>query len=361
MLLDHTGTEYRGGRVVLSKDWLFRRERGAVWWEPDTEDRKHFVIRALVRLPIAGELSHEIAVWQGNFFDLAKALKFWRALQDGTLTPRQWDAPTPSWFPGLNVPGIVYQFATIDTYMSTGTTTWSPKVGVSAIDYLAVAGGGGGGTGGGGGGQVKTDTNFATSAPATVTVGAGGTTFGGTGGSSVFSTITALGGGYGGAGSAGAGQSGTGGGGGGSFNSGNGGTGSGGGNGGTGNANTGGGGGGGGASGTNGTNGAGAGTNFGGNGGNGTASSISGSSVTYAGGGGGGTVPGGGSGGTGGGGAGGNVGGTAGSANTGGGGGGVISSGPGAGGSGIVIVSYTLMATILVKSTNQSIKRAAYW
>lgn len=223
-----------------------------------------------------------------------------------------------------------------------------------SVEYLVVAGGGSGGTAGGGGGAgglLTGSTNVFVATSYTVTVGGGGAgggiAWGGSGNpgsNSVFSSITALGGGYGGHGGGGNGGSGGGG------AQGNGGSGT------AGQGNAGGngnptnssypGGGGGGAS----TVGVNASGRDGGAGGNGSSSSITGSSVTYAGGGGGGTRGnnGGsaGAGGSGGGGAGGATGGgTSGTTNTGSGGGGSggENSGQpvGAGGSGIVIIRYT--------------------
>lgn len=222
-------------------------------------------------------------------------------------------------------------------------------------DYLVVAGGGGGGYGGGGagglrctvtatggGGSLESPLALSAGNNYTVTIGAGGTTSGGTGtkgGNSVFATITSEGGGL--AKYAGGGNGGSGGGTGGGSPA----------TGGTGTANQGynggsavepdyGGGGGAGQAGTNGNS-----TNKGGKGGNGVATSISGSSVTYGGGGGGGSSTTGGAAGTGGGGAGTVTGAAgAGTANTGGGGGGSYGSAADnrGGGSGIVIVRYAV-------------------
>ncbi len=260
---------------------------------------------------------------------------------------------------------------TIHTFTSSGTFT--PN-GSGTVEYLVVGGGGGGGGaggvgygrgGGGGAGGFRTGSGFAVTAQAySITVGAGGNGSTGTGGnstqggSSVFSTITSTGGGYGTdvMSAIPPGTGGSGGGAGGGNNTAND-------NGAAGNTpptspsqgNNGGNstinnnrvaGGGGGASAVGG--------NFSGyvagSGGAGTASSISGASVTYAGGGGGGggdalgqTA---GSGGAGGGGAGsGTTNGTAGTANTGGGGGGSgynasVNTSGGNGGSGIVIIRY---------------------
>jgi len=233
-----------------------------------------------------------------------------------------------------------------------------------AVEYLVVAGGGGGGqnsgAGGGAGGVLQGIDPVPNGQTVLVTVGAGGA--GGNGGSgngvaggnSVFGSVAAIGGGYGGYNALSGGSGGSGGGGGagsaavagqtipygqGTANQGNaGGLGLGGGSGGQA--------GGGGGAGTIGRN---APTqNYAGYGGDGVSSAISGTTTTYAGGGGGGTypntsVPG--AGGVGGGGAGASVASAAGTNGTngkgGGGGGGAGGSGiGGTGGSGVVIVSY---------------------
>lgn len=245
----------------------------------------------------------------------------------------------------------------IHTFTSNGTFT---VTGNGTVDALVVAGGGGGAAGGGGGGGYQYQSSFAVTEQAySITVGAGGTKGDGYAGSvvptagsnSVFSTITATGGGKGGTNFADViTNGGNGGSGGGGAYSGagatTGGTGSQGNNGGT-NGSQGapfpaGGGGGAGAVGQNAPD-----TTHGGAGGAGTANSISGTSVTYAGGGGGGVYGAGtgGAGGVGGGGTGGTSAGngTNGTANTGGGGGGTGNGGGlqgGDGGSGIVIIRY---------------------
>jgi len=98
--------------------------------------------------------------------------------------------------------------AGLDTFTSTGTTTWTAPTGVTSVEYLVVAGGGGGGHnvgGGGGAGGYRTGTLSVTpSSSYTVTVGAGGAGAtdwdhpGYSGGDSVFSSITSDGGGGGG-------------------------------------------------------------------------------------------------------------------------------------------------------------------
>lgn len=231
----------------------------------------------------------------------------------------------------------------------------------STVEYLVVAGGGGGAAddgGGGGAGGFLTGSGFSVSAgsPITVTIGAGGagaTNPGGSdtafaGSNSVFSSITATGGGAGHRGDAAPSKSNGGSGGGGGYSGGIGGTGVAGPprqgyNGGNASYTEAGGGGGAGAAGTNGSQGVSA-----GNGGDGLQSSISGSATFYAGGGGGGgRVSGGGSGGNGGGGRGQRIGQsvTAGTANTGGGGGGAGDVGSpkdaANGGSGVVIIRYS--------------------
>ena len=225
-----------------------------------------------------------------------------------------------------------------------------------SVDYLVVAGGAGGSygdgySGGGGAGGLLTGTGLAVSGATTynITVGSGGASSSYptyyTGGNSVFSSITAIGGGPSPHNNGGVGDIPTGGSGGGGGYAQAGGAGPrtvGQGNLGGGGANgakaSGGGGGGAGAAGAAAVAATGAGA-----GGSGTASSYSGSSVTYAGGGGGGSNGTAGAGGSGGGGAGAVSGATAtaGSANTGGGGGGRGSGGaPNTGGSGIVIIRY---------------------
>ncbi|NTW31314.1 MAG: hypothetical protein HGB12_01545 [Bacteroidetes bacterium] len=93
---------------------------------------------------------------------------------------------------------------TINKFTVVGSTTWAVPCGVSAVEYLVVAGGGGGGStygGGGGAGGLLTSTNFAVTGTINVTVGNGGAAQT-NGGNSVFSTITAIGGGHSGIGSA---------------------------------------------------------------------------------------------------------------------------------------------------------------
>jgi hypothetical protein len=95
---------------------------------------------------------------------------------------------------------------------TSGTSTWTCPAGVTQIELLVVAGGGGGGGtqetpaggGGGAGGLIYRPSLSVTPGTSyTVTVGAGGTggigrAVGGSGGNSVFDTITAIGGGGGG-------------------------------------------------------------------------------------------------------------------------------------------------------------------
>lgn len=267
---------------------------------------------------------------------------------------------------------------TIHTFTTTGTSTFTPPAGISAVEVLVVGGGGGGATlgGGGGGGGVVYHSSKSISGATSVYVGDGGTigalsARAGNGGYSLFSDIVAVGGG-GGASQNYAGNGADGGSGGGTMpgtggastqtNSGGGlGYGNAGGSGVPAAASSGGGGGGASATGTAGL----AGPNRGGAGGAGRAFAISGATTTYAGGGGGGAQSG--TGGTGGAGGGGNGSGS--SANGGSGtnglGGGGGSTGyaggygtPGIGGSGVVIVRYipatSAYETNLVQSENSS-------
>lgn len=103
---------------------------------------------------------------------------------------------------------------TVDTYTGSGTTTFTVPVRTTSVTYLVVAGGGSGGAGGsnggggsGGAGGMRTGTLAVTpGASLQVVVGAGGATNANTKGikgeNSVFGTITSIGGGYGGWGSA---------------------------------------------------------------------------------------------------------------------------------------------------------------
>ncbi|MCX6812715.1 MAG: DUF2341 domain-containing protein [Candidatus Berkelbacteria bacterium] len=87
---------------------------------------------------------------------------------------------------------------TIHTFSAGGTFT--PPTGLTSVAALVVAGGGSGGNGragGGGAGGLISNSSFAVSTQAyTITVGDGGTS-GNNGGNSVFSSLTAIGGGKG--------------------------------------------------------------------------------------------------------------------------------------------------------------------
>ena len=252
---------------------------------------------------------------------------------------------------------VVSQSTTIGNYTTPSSAVASSDLG-SNVEYLVIGGGGGGSGkygGGGGAGAYRTATGFTVATQTyTITVGAGGAggvadNSGSNGGSSIFSTITSTGGGYGSRGAGGSTAGGSGGGGAVGANGGAAGTyGTAGGNGSTPSGGNYAGGGGGGAS-TAGANGPS--NTVAGNGGNGTSSSITGTSITRAGGGGGSTWTGGtvGLGGTGGGGLGGisntNENGTDGTVNTGSGGGSAsyasgVGVNGGAGGSGLVIIRY---------------------
>jgi parallel beta-helix repeat protein len=100
---------------------------------------------------------------------------------------------------------------TVDSYIGDGTTTWTVPAGVTSVEYMVIAGGGSGGNGGtgaagggGGAGGVRYGTLAVTpGAVLSIVVGLGGTIgsyHGNKGANSVFSSITSIGGGYGGAG-----------------------------------------------------------------------------------------------------------------------------------------------------------------
>jgi len=99
---------------------------------------------------------------------------------------------------------------TIVMWNTTTTSTWTPPTVVTNVSYLVVAGGGGGGSNGGGGGGAggfRNGTLTGLSGSQTVTVGNGGTAEG-SGGASVFATISSAGGGYGAGGAVGSGAAG---------------------------------------------------------------------------------------------------------------------------------------------------------
>lgn len=234
-----------------------------------------------------------------------------------------------------------------------GSGTFTPPAGVTEVEYLIVGGGGGGGGvngvffsgsaggGGGGAGGILTDTGFTVTPLTTynIVVGAGGAggngaTRGANGQNSSFASVIAIGGGGGGAASDGSGLSGGSGGGGHNGGAGGNGTSGQGNNGGSGGSTRGGGGGGSSGDGAAGGDGSGA----GGVEGAGQASGITGSSVTYA------------AGGTGGAYGQGRSDGTAAASNTGNGGSGANGGAAffdgaytgGAGGSGLVVIRYTV-------------------
>ena len=100
----------------------------------------------------------------------------------------------------------ISQGATLDSYTTVNSYTWTAPAGVFNVEVLVVAGGGGGRSGGGGGGGVIYRPAFPVvpGTAYTVTVGAGGTagnsnTGGGSnGGNSQFGSLVAIGGGLGG-------------------------------------------------------------------------------------------------------------------------------------------------------------------
>jgi hypothetical protein len=87
----------------------------------------------------------------------------------------------------------------VNTYTGAGSVSWTPPAGVTSVQYLVVAGGGGGGGycgGGGGGGGVLASSGYSvSSSPYTITVGSGGAV--GTNGSNSSFAVTAIGGGHG--------------------------------------------------------------------------------------------------------------------------------------------------------------------
>ncbi len=114
-------------------------------------------------------------------------------------------AKNPDTTDTTTVPGYV-----ICLWTTTGTGDWTIPVGVEDLEVLVVAAGGAGGVdvcwSGGGAGGLLYDNSFAVTPSGTVTVTVGAGAASSAGGNSVFSTMTANGGGYnGGAGGCGAG------------------------------------------------------------------------------------------------------------------------------------------------------------
>jgi len=114
---------------------------------------------------------------------------------------------------GVTCTVIVDGGSLVNKFTGAGTTTWTVPTGVSSVEYLVVGGGGGGtggagGGGGGAGGLLEGTTSIGSAISVGITVGVGGTGGGLTpsplstsGGNSILvvdsTTITATGGGYG--------------------------------------------------------------------------------------------------------------------------------------------------------------------
>jgi hypothetical protein len=176
-MIDLVGTQFRDRRLLLPDN--FKSRPVIQWWEPQG-DRFHYKI-------VARGIGRAI-LWQGNFTELTKALSFWRSLQEIGPAPHEWDIPFPSWHPGLSIPGIVYEFATVTTFNSTGA--WNVPGGVMTTSYLVVGqgGGGGGNRGGGGGGGDVVPGTASVGGSYTMTVGASAGQGGSPGVGSVGST-----------------------------------------------------------------------------------------------------------------------------------------------------------------------------
>jgi hypothetical protein len=149
--------------------------------------------------------------WVGIFHDPDAYDVFLLALMrhqiDGDPIPRDiaalCDMP---WYPGLDELPLVYEFATVVSFTSVGTTSWTPPTLVTQVDYLLVAGGAGGAGGGGGAGGVRTATKLPVVGSQTVVIGGGGFAnnrlgVAGNGSPSTFGSLTSTGGGAGGSGS----------------------------------------------------------------------------------------------------------------------------------------------------------------
>lgn len=353
--------------------------RGSLATRPGWNKRNHFFLPDLQPIVPAhsGGYGQEILsirsreggeiLWLRPFATKQDAFLVWAKLIG--LDLERIPAGTPINFPSTFLDGeLAYYWGASATFTAsnstasdwTGATGNKAPAGVTAVEYLIIGGGGGGGSlgGGGGGGGFRTGTGYAVTGGTGYTITIGALAAGGSAGASgtvgndsIFDVLTAGGGGYGaGDDIAGGGGRATNGNGGGAGNSGSAAGGAGNGSGNTGGsaviAGSGAGGAGAGAAGSSNS------ATTGGAAGNGSTATTNLGSGTYAGGGGGGGrgSSNGGTGGTGGGGTGGNATGSpaavAGTANTGGGGGGggydsSYKAGA-AGGSGVIILYWTL-------------------
>jgi hypothetical protein len=130
MILDMIGTEYRAGRLWLSSD----RNRSVQWWMGQG-DKTNWKVCIYSR-----RTAH--LLWQRPFDKLTDALLF----------KARFDLRERIDCPSFDVDVDCYVF-TVDSFTSTGTSSWSVPTGVTSItEYLVIAGGGGGGSVGGGGG-----------------------------------------------------------------------------------------------------------------------------------------------------------------------------------------------------------------
>ena len=136
----------------------------------------------------------------GEVMIFTRALNFAEQLGVESYLRQKWGTSSPT--------------VTIESFTSIGSTSWTAPANVNLVEYLVVGGGGGGGNaydnaggGGGGGGMVLTGTLSVTPNQSyAVTVGDGGSGGinqranhkGASGNDSIFSSITAFGGGPGG-------------------------------------------------------------------------------------------------------------------------------------------------------------------
>jgi hypothetical protein len=173
MILDHSGTEYRSGRLIKPKGLLYRQSP-MTWWEQQGYE--------IVYQITAYKKGTKDAIWRGRIYDFVKALRFWTALSEGSLVPNEWDIPTPMWHPGLT--DVEYHFIVVQ-YFGPGAGTFTVPAGYfDNVDWVLCAGGGGGAVGSaGGGGGVVFGTTPVPLASYAWNIGTGGA--GGSGGDAV--------------------------------------------------------------------------------------------------------------------------------------------------------------------------------
>lgn len=109
--------------------------------------------------------SDNILVWHGRFLNSMASDEFMVLLKEGRVPSDYWHSPVPMWVPGLEqVPGLVYEMATVFLDATPGSRTWTVPADFSPTNTFEAIGGGGGsrnaGPSGGGGGAYSRVSNL---------------------------------------------------------------------------------------------------------------------------------------------------------------------------------------------------------